>query len=87
LQFEGCLSVFDVRGRVPRPLRIRVQYLDLAGRALVESFERAVARLALHEIDHLEGRLYTAHLPPGERVIDLDDYRQGDMAWRYADSP
>lgn len=58
-QYEGCLSFFDVRGRVPRSLWLEVEHVNLAGERRANTFERALARLAAHEIDHLYGRLYT----------------------------
>ena len=57
-QYEGCLSFFDYRGLVPRPLRIEVEHARYDGTRVITSFERAMARLVAHEIDHLEGRLY-----------------------------
>jgi peptide deformylase len=46
-QYEGCLSFFDVRGMVPRPLAIEVEHQDVAGRKRITVFERGVARLAV----------------------------------------
>ncbi|MEU1503740.1 peptide deformylase [Kitasatospora sp. NPDC005748] len=59
-QFEGCLSFFDVRGMVPRPLRITVEATNLDGQPVTTTYERGLARLIHHEIDHLDGLLYTA---------------------------
>lgn len=52
-QYEGCLSFFDVRGMVPRPLRIEVAATDLDGASVTTTFEHGLARLVAHEIDHL----------------------------------
>ncbi|SDG28492.1 Polypeptide deformylase [Sinosporangium album] len=49
-QYEGCLSFFDVRGMVPRPVRIEVEHQDIDGTVLITSFEGAVARLVCHEM-------------------------------------
>ena len=57
-QYEGCLSFFDYRGLVVRPLRIEVEHARFDGTRVITSFELAMARLVSHEIDHLEGRLY-----------------------------
>jgi peptide deformylase len=56
-QYEGCLSFFDVRGKVPRPLCIQVEHQDVDGSTHLTMFERGVARLVAHEIDHLTGML------------------------------
>jgi peptide deformylase len=82
-QFEGCLSFFDVRGSVRRPLSIRVETTALDGRTRTTELDRGIARLALHEIDHLAGTLYTDHLRPGTDVIPLDEYRDRDKDWHY----
>src|SRR3546814_6338860 len=60
-QFEGCLSFFDVRVRVPRPLILRVAHVSLDGRRQVSTFEHGKARLVAHEIDHLLGRRSEEH--------------------------
>jgi peptide deformylase len=57
-QYEGCLSFFDYRGLVKRPLRIEVEHARYDGARVITSFEQTMARLVAHEIDHLEGRLY-----------------------------
>ena len=82
---EGCLSFFDVRCPVVRALAIRVRVTTLDGRSETVELDRAVARLALHEIDHLRGILCSDHLAPGRREIPVAEYRQGDTAWRYQD--
>jgi len=61
---EGCLSLPGLVGLVPRPPRIRVSYLDGASGQLVESQELKGfrARVFLHELDHLDGVLFTDRL-------------------------
>ncbi|MCX4458649.1 peptide deformylase [Streptomyces sp. NBC_01728] len=75
-QYEGCLSFFDVRGLVPRPLRITVETTALDGSTVTTVYERGLARLVQHEIDHLEGKLYTDQMRPGVHPISVDQYRQ-----------
>lgn len=58
-QYEGCLSFFDVRGKVPRSHVIHVEHTTIDGTQKITIFERGVARLVAHEVDHLHGRLYT----------------------------
>jgi peptide deformylase len=84
--FEGCLSFFDVRGIVSRPRTAQVEVASLDGQRRVEVLDRSVARLAMHEIDHLQGKLYVDRLKPGTHVISLDDYRERDTAWQYEGS-
>jgi peptide deformylase len=82
-QYEGCLSFFDVRGLVPRPLVIHVEHQDLTGRRRITVFERSVARLVAHEIDHLDGQLYTERMRPGAELIPVEQYRGTGRSWVY----
>ncbi|MGH9210713.1 MAG: peptide deformylase [Acidimicrobiales bacterium] len=82
-QYEGCLSFFDVRGLVPRPLVIHVEHQDLAGRRRITVFERSVARLVAHEIDHLQGELYTDRMRPDSELIPVEQYRGTGRSWVY----
>jgi peptide deformylase len=82
-QYEGCLSFFDVRGRVERPLWIVVESSQFSGDRAVTRYERAVARLVGHEIDHLYGRLYVDRMAPGARLVPLEEYPETGLPWRY----
>ena len=74
LEFEGCLSFFDKRGQVPRPARVRLRYLaqDLEPRD--ENFELWGARIVLHELDHMNGVLYTDRMSAGQKLLDYQTY-------------
>jgi peptide deformylase len=82
-QYEGCLSFFDVRGIVPRPLQVEVTCTSLDGQQHVVSLHTALARLAAHEIDHLHGLLYTDRMREGTQPIPVADYQGTGSAWRY----
>jgi peptide deformylase len=82
--YEGCLSFFDVRGKVPRPLRIQVEHQHVDGSTHLTVFERGVARLVAHEIDHLADVLYTDHMADSANVIPVEQYRGGGQSWQYA---
>ncbi|WSB58625.1 peptide deformylase (plasmid) [Streptomyces cellulosae] len=82
-QYEGCLSFFDVRGLVPRPLRITVETTTLDGATVTTVYERGLARLIAHEIDHLDGQLYLSRMRPGIEAIPVEEYRQTGRAWAY----
>ncbi|MFF1484563.1 peptide deformylase [Streptomyces sp. NPDC058319] len=82
-QYEGCLSFFDVRGLVPRPLKITVETTSLSGETVTTVYERGLARLIHHEIDHLDGLLYTARMQIGVEPIPVEEYRQTGRAWTY----
>jgi peptide deformylase len=56
---EGCLSIPNIHENVPRPNRIRIQYLDENLQAHDEVYEGYKARVIQHEYDHLDGILFT----------------------------
>src|SRR5215472_840056 len=56
--WEGCLSVPDFRGRVPRWRKLRVDALDRNGNQIKLTVEGFFARVVQHEFDHLVGRVY-----------------------------
>jgi peptide deformylase len=82
-QYEGCLSFFNVRGLVPRPLHIEVACTRPDGQQYILALDNAMARLAAHEIDHLNGRLYTSHMCDGIRPIPVSEYRGTGHSWAY----
>ena len=82
-QYEGCLSFFDVRGLVPRPLTITVETTSLDGGTVVTHYERGLARLVHHEIDHLDGLLYLARMRAGVQPMPVDEYRGIGHTWTY----
>lgn len=56
--FEGCLSVPDLRGVVPRIAEVRVQALDRHGASIDTVVKGITAGTYQHEADHLDGRLF-----------------------------
>ena len=55
---EGCLSIPNVRGMVPRSLNIKVKGLNRRGEEVVVEASGLLARVFQHEIDHLDGILF-----------------------------
>ncbi|MBB6216956.1 peptide deformylase [Anaerosolibacter carboniphilus] len=56
---EGCLSIPGVTGEVKRPKRVIVRGLDRNGKTIEIIGEELLARALCHEIDHLDGILFT----------------------------
>ena len=56
--WEGCLSVPGLRGRVPRFTRLRYSGCDAAGQPFTRTVSGFHARVVQHEVDHLDGILY-----------------------------
>src|SRR6266566_2210193 len=56
--WEGCLSVPDMRGMVPRYTSVRLQCLDREGQKIEGELKEFFARVVQHETDHLHGMIY-----------------------------
>ncbi|HBR07782.1 MAG TPA: peptide deformylase [Clostridiales bacterium] len=76
---EGCLSVPGEYGIVNRPLHVRVKAMDRFGKPFEVSGEGLTARAFCHEIDHLEGVIFTSL---AERMLTDEELESG----RYADN-
>lgn len=70
---EGCLSIPGVRESVTRPAEIVLKYQDVEGNEKTERFNDWMSRVLQHEIDHLEGVLFTDYLSPVKRKLALSD--------------
>jgi peptide deformylase len=72
--YEGCLSVRDVYGKVPRHTKIRVKALDQDGNEVRFKAEGFLARVIQHEIDHTKGILFVDHIKESpDAFYRLDD--------------
>jgi peptide deformylase len=72
--YEGCLSVKDVYGQVPRYPKVKVKALDLQGKAFRVTAEGFLARIFQHEIDHTNGIVFIDHIKDNaEAFFKLDD--------------
>ena len=72
--WEGCLSIPDIRGRVPRAREIKVRALDRNGERLDLSARDFPARVIQHETDHLDGVLFFDRMRTLESLAFLDEY-------------
>jgi len=61
---EGCLSVPDLRGGLPRHLAVRVRFLDREGVEHDEVKRGLTAGTYQHEVDHLNGTLFVDRADP-----------------------
>lgn len=59
---EGCLSIKDIYGRVPRYSKVRVKALDVNGKPFRVTAEGFLARIFQHEIDHTNGIVFIDHI-------------------------
>lgn len=74
IAFEGCLSFFDKRGRVPRPRQVTASYLNAKFQPMMEDLRGTAARILQHEIDHMNGILYVDRMLSDEPLIDFEHY-------------
>ncbi|MBF2098287.1 MAG: peptide deformylase [Gloeomargaritaceae cyanobacterium C42_A2020_066] len=72
--WEGCLSVPNQRGLVPRRRWVTVSYWDQIGRPQVSHWQDFLARVFQHEYDHLLGQVFLARHP--ERLLDEASYQR-----------
>ncbi|HQZ99907.1 MAG TPA: peptide deformylase [Thermoflexales bacterium] len=70
---EGCLSIPGWRGMVQRPSRVTVRAMDREGNRVKIDAEGYVARAFQHEIDHLDGVLFTDKLTAPDRIWRVDE--------------
>lgn len=60
--FEGCLSVKDIYGKVPRYPKVKIKAQDITGAEVRITAEGFLARLLQHEIDHTNGLVFIDHI-------------------------
>ena len=72
--WEGCLSIPDIRGMVPRFTEITVSALDRNGKSIELLLKNFAARVAQHETDHLDGVLFFDRMSSMQSLTFLDEY-------------
>ena len=72
--WEGCLSVPGIRGRVPRPVAIKSRYQRLDGESVDQKFSGFAARVFLHEYDHLEGQIWLDRVEDNRDIVTEREY-------------
>lgn len=60
--YEGCLSVKNIYGKVPRHNKIKIKAQDLNGKEIRMTAEGFLARVLQHEIDHTNGIVFIDHI-------------------------
>jgi len=72
--YEGCLSVKDIYGKVPRYTKIRVKALDIDGKPIRLKAEGFLARVIQHEVDHTNGVVFVDHIrEKDDAFYELDE--------------
>lgn len=72
--WEGCLSVPGLRGRVPRYIKIRLRAYDRRGKRIDLVAEGFHARVIQHECDHLWGKLYIDRIRDTTSLMFMEEF-------------
>ena len=72
--WEGCLSIPDIRGRVPRAREVKVNAFDRTGARIELRASGFSARVIQHETDHLDGILFFDRMKSFDSLTFLDEY-------------
>jgi peptide deformylase len=72
--WEGCLSIPDIRGRVPRARQIVVRAYDRRGKRIELKAGGFTARVIQHETDHLDGVLFFDRMKSFDTLTFLDEF-------------
>lgn len=91
--YEGCLSIKDIYGKVPRYNRVKIRALDENGNPFRITVEGFLARIFQHEIDHTKGVLFIDHIKEDESAfykleksgdlseLDYNEVKKNNILW------
>lgn len=74
--WEGCLSIPEIRGYVPRYEAIEIEYTDRNGKLQKQELTDFVARIFQHEYDHLNGVVFLDRLETTQDIITEQEYQK-----------
>jgi len=74
---EGCGSIAHGKlfGQVKRSISITMEYTDINGEQHTKDFSGLFARIAQHEVDHLDGILFLDHMDDPKKLCDIDEFK------------
>jgi len=76
LGWEGCLSLKDLRGLVPRSSKIIVEYFDRKGDPVTVNAEGFLAVVLQHEIDHLDGKVFLDRMTDLSQLAYVEEFEK-----------
>lgn len=79
IQYEGCMSVPQIRGRVERYKNIELTYYDENGNKIVRELNGFFARLVQHECDHLEGIVFLEKVKEHNGFATVDNMNKYNL--------
>ncbi len=71
--YEGCLSIPNWTGEVPRAKRLTLKAMDLEGKQVRLKLDGWIARVAQHELDHLDGILFIDRVEDKSTIQEIPD--------------
>ncbi|HIP52341.1 MAG TPA: peptide deformylase, partial [Campylobacterales bacterium] len=74
--WEGCLSLPNVRAKVPRSVWVEVSYLTREGEEVHEVLEGFLARVFQHEFDHLDGKVFIDRVETTLDIVMEKEYKR-----------
>ena len=74
--YEGCLSVPNLRGKVKRHCEIRVEAMDRFGNPISETVRGMTAATYQHEVDHLDGKLFVDHVEDSKSLVTWENFQR-----------
>ena len=74
--WEGCLSLKDLRGLVPRSNKIIVEYFDRKGALITLNAEGFLAVVLQHEIDHLDGKVFLDRMTDLSQLAYVEEFEK-----------
>jgi peptide deformylase len=89
--YEGCLSIKDIYGKVPRHTKVRVKAMNEEGREFRVTAEGFLARIFQHEIDHTNGTVFIDHIKDNPaaffRLDEAGELKALDYETQIKDNP
>lgn len=86
IAFEGCLSYPDYVAQVNRAIKITTRYYDINMNKIEEEFSGLAARVFQHELDHLDGILFTDRMKP-DSLKHIDELKENEEDEEHVTEP
>jgi peptide deformylase len=74
--WEGCLSIPDIRGKVPRAKEVVIKALDRRGKPFELALKNYAARVVQHETDHLDGVLFFDRMKAFDTLTFMEEFQR-----------
>jgi peptide deformylase len=74
--WEGCLSIPDIRGKVPRAREVVIKALDRRGKPFEATLKNYPARVVQHETDHLDGVLFFDRMKAFDTLTFMEEFQR-----------